>query len=303
VLPLVVLLTEHATAQGVCAATHCLKESVACGLADKSGQCARALECSLKCNSKPKPVQPGCDYLCEMTYGEQDTRFSDLLQCMLNNECLPKYAPDGTCLANDADAVQNLTSMDQLEGDWWVLKGVNCGQLGNGTQSLAQGRPNPTPTIPSGYPGGYDWYPCQHERFVKSNGHDFPNPTSSWVNNITYCGGGNGGLKECSTSIIDTVANVSLTSPGVIHHLYTDAPLKPQDEKWKVVSWPHPDFMLTIWCGHTPVVPYNGGILLSRAGRTVDSIPGYVHEIFRAVAKRFHIVYDEMCPSTNEACP
>ena len=29
----------------------------------------------------------------------------------------------------------------QVAGDWWVVKGQNCGQ--------------------DGWPGAYDWYPCQ----------------------------------------------------------------------------------------------------------------------------------------------
>ena len=46
-----------------------------------------------------------------------------------------------------------------------------------------------------------------------------------WINNVTYCGGQ---LNECTTDIIVTIANVSMTSPGVVHHKYTDAPLEPQ---------------------------------------------------------------------------
>ena len=145
-----------------------------------------------------------------------------------------------------------------------------------------------------------DWYPCQHERFVPSNGHDYPNPTAPWVNNITYCGGQN---DTCTTDIIDTVANVSLSSPGVVHHLYTDAPLMPQDEYWRVVDWPHPDYVFVIWCGHTPVVPYNGGIVLSRASRSLEGIPPYVESSFEATAAKFNITWSQMCPSTNVGCP
>ena len=58
------------------------------------------------------------------------------------------------------------------------------------------------------YPGGYDWYPCQHERFIQQE-------NGQWVNNVTYCGG----RKDvCQTDIIVTVANVSLPAPGVVHH-------------------------------------------------------------------------------------
>ena len=33
----------------------------------------------------------------------------------------------------------------QVSGDWWVVLGVNCGQ-------------------DDVWIGGYDWYPCQHQR-------------------------------------------------------------------------------------------------------------------------------------------
>ena len=46
------------------------------------------------------------------------------------------------------------------------------------------------------------------------------------------------------TEMIVTVANVSMTAPGVVHHDYTDAPLAPQSEDWRLVSWPHPDYAL-----------------------------------------------------------
>jgi hypothetical protein len=45
------------------------------------------------------------------------------------------------------DALKQVTAMEDIAGDWWVLRGLNCGE---------------TP-----YPGGYDWYPCQHERFIR----------------------------------------------------------------------------------------------------------------------------------------
>ena len=86
----------------------------------------------------------------------------------------------------------------QVKGDWWVLWGLNCGE--------------------GEYPGGYDGYPCHHERFIKqSNGQ--------WINNVTYCGGKK---NKCSSDFIVTVANISLSHPGVIQHSYTDAPLSPQ---------------------------------------------------------------------------
>jgi len=229
-----------------------------------------------------------------------------MIECIgERHQCLPTYPDDGDCLATDADAVQNITSLDQLEGDWWVVKGINCGQVKDESPFRPSGKyvPPLNPTKGRAYPGGYDWYPCQHERFVKSNGHDFPNPTSPWVNNITYCGGANGGMKECSTPIIDTVANISMCAPGVVCHNYTDAPLKPQFEHWRIISMPHPDWIASIWCGGTPLVTYNGGITLGKNKRTMDEMPQWVADNFKAAYARFGADWDQMCPSSNEGCP
>ena len=50
-----------------------------------------------------------------------------------------------------------LICYENILGDWWVLRGVNCGD--------------------SVYPGGYDWYPCQHERFIKES-------SGQWINKV-----------------------------------------------------------------------------------------------------------------------
>eukprot|EP01065_Artemidia_motanka_P053034 TRINITY_DN973_c0_g1_i2.p2 TRINITY_DN973_c0_g1~~TRINITY_DN973_c0_g1_i2.p2 ORF type:complete len:330 (+),score=118.73 TRINITY_DN973_c0_g1_i2:59-991(+) len=290
-----------------CMMEHCAKEVADCGVAGDG--CIKSLECMTKCMKEEKEVghnrAPGCSYLCEMTTGYQSKSFTKLIECAgERNKCLPIYPDDGSCLATDADAVQNLTSLSQLEGDWWVIKGINCGQTADGTPfHPGAGYPQLQPTPGKSFPGGYDWYPCQHERFVRSSGHDYPNPTTPWVNNITYCGGANGGLQQCNTSVINTVANITLCAPGVVCHNYTDAPLKPQFEHWRIVSWPHPDYVYSIWCGGTPLVTYNGGITLARNRRSLAGIPKYVEDNFRATAKRFGVVWDQMCPSTNEGCP
>lgn len=36
--------------------------------------------------------------------------------------------PDGECLASAEDTVQEITAIEQVQGDWWVVRGVNCGQ-------------------------------------------------------------------------------------------------------------------------------------------------------------------------------
>jgi len=294
-----------------CVMEHCMKQATSCFMESLKGdKCFSTLSCLTKCESKEnkeKNRTPGCAYLCEMTTGDQSTVFTELMDCMAvkddkgNPRCMAKYPDDGECLATDKDAVQNITTLDQIAGDWWVVKGINCGQQTDGTPFHSYPPRNPTPG--KNYPGGYDWYPCQHERFVKSSGHDFPNPTTPWVNNITYCGGDDGGLKECNTTLIDTVANITMCAPGVVCHTYTDAPLKPQFEHWRIISAPHPDWIASIWCGGTPIVAYNGGITLGRNHRSAKEMPTWVEENFRAAYKRFGVDWDQMCESTNEDCP
>jgi len=288
---------------------YCAKEVAECITSSIGGEeCYKTLQCNLKCTKEDDGHNraPGCAYLCEMTSGYKSPHYIKMIECTgERHKCLPIYPDDGECLATDADAVQNITSLDQLEGDWWVVKGINCGQVTDGSPFRPGGKSVPplNPTQGKNYPGGYDWYPCQHERFVKSNGHDFPNPTTPWVNNITYCGGANGGLGNCSTDIIDTVANITMCAPGVVCHNYTDAPLKPQFEHWRIISAPHPDWVASIWCGGTPLVTYNGGITLGKNKRTMDDMPKWVEELFRAAYKKHGVNWDEMCPSTNEGCP
>ena len=77
---------------------------------------------------------------------------------------------------------------------------------------------------------------------------------------MTYCGGRH---DKCDTDIIVTIANVSMPVPGVgldlklrgstfglmqvVHHDYVDAPLAPQSEDWRLVSFPHPDYAFMMW--------------------------------------------------------
>ena len=35
-------------------------------------------------------------------------------------------------------------------------------------------------------------------------------------------------------------------------------------EDWRLVSMPHPDYALMLWCGRLPVLDYSGGIVISR---------------------------------------
>merc|ERR1712168_803617 len=85
---------------------------------------------------------------CVMTLGIDNIPFLHLLQCMAEHGCLPELPPDGECLAGPEDTVQEITDISIVEGGWWVVRGVNCGQ-------------------DEVWTGAYDWYPCQHERYLR----------------------------------------------------------------------------------------------------------------------------------------
>jgi hypothetical protein len=94
-----------------------------------------------------------------------------------------------------------------------------------------------------------------------------------------------------------------LTQPGVLFHEYKDAPLLPQNEDWIVLSRPHPDWMLYVYCGSTPNGEYAGASVVSRVGREISLIPHDVQETFRAVSSSFDFSYDEMCVTDTRDCP
>lgn len=159
--------------------------------------CLATLNCMAGCSGRPDEAQ--CQFECEMTVGNGNAAFIALLQCMAKHGCLPQLPEDGACLAGEADTVKEITELEMVAGDWWVVRGVNCGQ-------------------DEVWSGGYDWYPCQHERYLQLE-------DDTWVNNTTYCGGTD---SACSTDQIVTIPHATLPSPGLIRLDYDDEPLLPQ---------------------------------------------------------------------------
>ena len=249
-----------------CILANCSKVAGLCAI---DSDCRKTIECNSKCLSAVN--EDACNLLCELNYGYNSTRYREMMQCMGTHHCLPKTKPDGECLATDNDTVRNLTSMQQLKGKWWILKGLNCGQ--------------------EGWPAGFDNFPCQREEYVQEG--------SQWVDHVAYCGGSN---NTCSTPLIRNIANVSIASPGVISLKYLDVPLLPQNEHWRVLSWPHPDWVMYVYCGETPAGLYAGGGVISNSTRSIADIPPYVEHIFSSVAQKFKFSYEKMCLHDSTKC-
>jgi hypothetical protein len=251
-----------------CIMKNCSSELGACL---KDGSCRKATFCNAKCQLPWNKNVEGCNLLCELSYGYNSTTYRNMMQCMSDHSCLPTMPSDGICLADDSQTIQNLTDISQVSGKWWIVRGMNCGQ--------------------KGWPAGFDYFPCQRDEFV-------PDPTTpgKWIDHIAYCGGTD---NKCTTDMLFTVANVSMTKPGVMTHYYTDPPLKPQTEEWRVLSWPHPDWMLYVYCGDVPTGPYAGGSVVTRGHKRTTDIPAYVEKIFREVSEQYGFAYDDMCVSDD----
>lgn len=257
-----------------CTLRNCAGVLAAC-VADQA--CLNTSICINQCTIEmPSEKIASCAYICEMTHGYENEPFLDVMQCMVGNNCMYDYPKDGVCKGTDADALKTITSLEQVFGDWWVIRGLNCG-FGD-------------------YPGGYDGYPCQHERFIPH-----PDGSGQWINNVTYCAGT---ADKCVSQMIVTIANITMPRPGVVHFSYTDAPLAPQEEDWRILSWPDEgDYMFLLWCGKLPVLEYNGGIVMSRH-RSEHQMPHHILQEFKDIAAKHNIdYYKDLCPSDNHHCP
>ena len=260
-------LLHQVNGQQWCIATHCFLQLGQCVL---DSQCYKVLTCLQECADAPD--QAGCAFGCGMLDGNE--HFRNLLKCMVENDCMVKYDDDGLCLATNDQALQSITDIEQVKGDWWVLKGRNCGQ-------------------DDVWPGGYDWYPCQHARFAKVD-------EGYWINNTTYC---NGKDSTCTSDTIVTIPRLELIAPGVVRHDYPEgeAPIVPQVEDWKFVAIPDPDWALVIWCGSNPVLKYNGAFVISRH-RSLNELTEDIELQLMEATEKFGIDYGAMCVSDNTKC-
>ena len=184
----------------LCIGLNCASQMASC---TQDENCMATLNCINDCQLyQPRNKQAMCAYICEMTDGYENIAFDDIMDCIIEHKCMSNYPQDGFCVAQDEDADQTLTDLNEIAGDWWVIKGLNCGK-------------------DDVFPGGYDWFPCQHERFSQTK-------EGTWVNQISYCAGKeNKCLSKGGGAGIRTLANATLHKPGVIRHEY-DSALAPQ---------------------------------------------------------------------------
>lgn len=84
------ITTKSTNGPGACVAKNCYKESIVC-TSDPS--CFEATQCNAECLTAPDI--DSCNLLCELNYGFNNTAYTVLLDCMVENGCLPQSPYDG----------------------------------------------------------------------------------------------------------------------------------------------------------------------------------------------------------------
>lgn len=268
-------------------------EIVGCGLAKCTLRmflcvfepaCARTLDCNARCGSKRvKSEQQACHLVCQLSQGQKSRHYNSLVQCFGANGCLPTLpaGTDGQCPVSSENIhkVHVLESLDEIEGTWLEVRGLNCGVPG------------------STWEGGYDALPCRSDSWVSRGGQwwyhtSFCAPAEDWVCN------------EAGPVFLIGEPRLSDEVPGLLDVPYANPPLKPQEERWYVLSRPHPDWIMYTYCGSTPAGEYAGLNVMTRAAEPSDeAMPSEVEAAFRDAAKEFKIPYDDMCITDQSQCP
>ena len=132
----------------------------------------------LNCLSKCAEDDPECPFVCGLGGDAgKNEHFVALMNCMVENECMDRYPEEGSCLAEDSQALDTV-DYGLVKGDWWTVYGQSCGQVDEHGD----------------WSGAHDWVPCAHSRFIQMEDGD-------WINNTTFCVGSN---SVCTVSITAT---------------------------------------------------------------------------------------------------
>jgi hypothetical protein len=92
--------------------------------------------------------------------------------------------------------------------------------------------------------------------------------------------------------------SVTTPYPGYFVHWY---PSLNQTEPWVVISKPHSDYMMMLWCGENPVMKYAGGILLSKS-KDYNDMPKWVEDELRQAVNSHGLDFDKLFINDNSQC-
>ncbi len=264
-----------------CGLTKCTLQMILCVL---EPACRDTLACNSQCGSAgARSDQQACHLFCQLAQGEKSEVYSFLVQCFADNGCLPALpeGTDGRCLVTSENfhKVHVLGSLDEIEGTWLEVRGMNCGVPG------------------SGWEGGYDDLPCRSSSWVYH--------ADKWWYHTSFCAPTKS--RMCNEEgVVYLIADPRLNDqePGSLEVIYANPPLQPQHERWYILSRPDPDWIMYTYCGSTPVGEYAGVNVMTRAPEPSNAaMPPEVDAAFRQTAREFHFPYEDMCSTDQSQCP
>ena len=246
--------------------------------------CRKTLACNRKCGSAGEQSgQQACHLVCQLDQGKNSKLYSPLVQCLAENGCLPSLpeGTDGQCpvTSENRHKVHVLTSLDEIEGTWLEIGGLNCGVPG------------------SNWEGGYDALPCRSDSWVYN--------AQQWWYHTSFCAPSeDGSCNENGPVHLIAEPRLSNQEPGLLEVPYTNPPLQPQHELWYILSRPDPDWIMYTYCGSTPVGEYAGLNIMTRIPEpSHDAMPPEVESAFRQAAIDFNFSFDDMCVTDQSECP
>lgn len=264
-----------------CSLTKCTLEMLLCVL---EPACRQTLACNSECGSAgATSQQQACHLVCQLAQGNKSEVYSFLVQCFADNGCLPTLpeGTDGRCpvTSENVHKVHVLGSLDEIEGTWLETRGLNCGVPG------------------SNWEGGYDALPCASDSWVYK--------AQQWWYHTSFCAPAeNGSCSEQGPVYLIGEPRLSDQEPGLLEIFYANPPLRPQHERWYILSRPDPDWIMYTYCGSTPVGEYAGVNVMTRVPDPSDAaMPPEVDAAFRQAAREFNFSYEDMCITDQSQCP
>jgi len=280
-LPISASATDSDLELLACGMTKCTMKMFHCIL---DPDCRETLACNAECGSAgARSEQQACHLFCQLAQGNDSETYRQLVQCFAENGCLPTLPEgrDGRCLvtSENIDKVQVLQGLDEIMGTWLEVRGLNCGVPG------------------SNWEGGYDALPCRSSSWV--------NAAQQWWYHTSFCAPSkDGNCSENGPVHLIAMPVLSVEQPGLLEVTYANPPLKPQTERWYILSRPDSDWIMYTYCGSTPVGAYAGVNVVTRAPHASNaSMPPDVEAAFRQAALEFEFSYDDMCITDQDQCP